>query len=368
MITTATPSLPRVLLLGPALTAISGVSTHLNIMLASDLNRHFALAHFQVGSEGRQETRLQKLLRFAISPVQLAIVLIRTHTNLVHVNTALNQKAFWRDLVYLGVAKLLRRRVLTQVHGGPQPQEFAANSAVVRWLVRQFLLHSDAVTILSTSDLAAYCKFDDRISVHLVPNAIDPSGLVDEPRSFNRNQPLRLVFVGRLVITKGIFEMVSALKQLRSQGRQFKLTIVGTGPEEERLRRLVTASELDDCTMFVGGVFGTAKRCVWLESDVFLFPTYTEGLPYALLEAMAAGCVPVTTPVGAIPDVMQARVHGLLVPAKDPSGLATAIAQLDDDRLALARMAEQSRRRIAEQYTSTRLAASFSSLYRAALS
>jgi glycosyltransferase involved in cell wall biosynthesis len=355
---------PRVLLLGPALTAVSGVSTHLNVILTSDLQRHFTLAHFQVGSEGRQETRLQKLWRFVTSPLQLAIVVVKARMSIVHVNTALNQKAFWRDLAYLCVTKLLRRRVLTQVHGELHPQEFAADSIVLTWLVRQFLVRSDAVTILSRADLAAFRAFDDRIKVYLVPNAIDPTGLLDEPRSFNRTQPLRLVFMGRMVATKGIFEMVNALHRLKQQGRQFTLSIVGNGPEEAQLRQLVADCGLDDRIEFQGGVFGAAKQRLWLDSDVFLFPTYTEGLPYALLEAMAAGCVPVTTPVGAIPDVMDTNVHGLLVPAKEPSRLAAAIAQLDDDRAALVRMAEESRRRIAEGYTCKRLAAAFGAVYR----
>jgi glycosyltransferase involved in cell wall biosynthesis len=88
-----------------------------------------------------------------------------------------------------------------------------------------------------------------------------------------------------------------------------------------------------------------------------------EGLPYALLEAMAAGAVPITTRVGAIPDVMQDGVHGLLIEAKDPAGLARATARLDDDRDALARMAEAGRQRVLTEYTVERLAQDFKRIY-----
>jgi glycosyltransferase involved in cell wall biosynthesis len=78
---------------------------------------------------------------------------------------------------------------------------------------------------------------------------------------------------------------------------------------------------------------------------------------------MAAGCVPVTTPVAAIPDVMRNGEHGLFVPVKDAAALAAAVAALDDDRESLIRMAKAARRRVMERYTVARLADDFHKLY-----
>src|SRR5665213_2221759 len=189
----------RIAILGPSLTAVSGVCTHVNMLFASTLGQHFNLMHFRVGSEGRKETGLQRLGRFAFSPLVLAAFLLRSRVDIVHLNTSLDMKAYWRDLVYFIVAKSLHRRVVNQIHGGPNPQEFFPRSAFLTWVLRQFLVRSDAVTVLSAAELAAYKAFDQRIKVHLVPNAIDPSGLLDEARSFNSELPLRLVYVGRLV-------------------------------------------------------------------------------------------------------------------------------------------------------------------------
>ncbi|MHB1516458.1 MAG: glycosyltransferase family 4 protein, partial [Acidiferrobacteraceae bacterium] len=117
--------------------------------------------------------------------------------------------------------------------------------------------------------------------------------------------------------------------------------------------------------MFLGKVFGEAKNRLWLDSDVFVFPTYNpEGLPYALLEAMAAGCVPVICPVAAIPDVMQDGVHGLFVPPKDPEALARALIFLDRQRDELARMARAARERISQYYLIDRLVRDLMGIYR----
>ena len=114
----------------------------------------------------------------------------------------------------------------------------------------------------------------------------------------------------------------------------------------------------------LGPVFGPAKNLLWLTSDVQVFPTYhNEGLPYSILESLAAGCVPITCAVAAIPDVMQDGVHGVFVPPHDPVALAAAIRRLSDDRAELRRMSEAGRLRIAEQYTVERLAARFGEIY-----
>jgi len=194
----------KIVLFGPSLDAVSGVSTHVRMLFASDLARDYELLHFQVGSEGRREMALQKLMRFTLSPFHLGLILLRTGAEVVHLNASLDPKAYWRDLVYSIVARLLRRRVVNQIHGGAMPQDFFQGSAFLTWILRRFLVSSDVVTVLSSAELTAYRAFDPRIRVHLVPNAIDPSGLAGRTRSFNSNRPLKLVYVGRLVRTKGL--------------------------------------------------------------------------------------------------------------------------------------------------------------------
>src|SRR6266699_796598 len=346
----------KIVLFGPSLVALSGVSTHVRMLFASDLARDYDLLHFQVGSEGRQENALQKLTRFILSPLQLALFLLRTGAQVVHMNASLDPKSYWRDLLYSIVARLLGRRVVNQIHGGAMPQDFFRGNALLTWILRRFLVSSDVVTVLLSGELIAYRAFDSRINIHLVPNAIDPAGLADEVRSHNTDGPLKLVYVGRLVRAKGLFEIIEALMELKRAGRQFRFSVAGQGQDQ---RELMTASEkagLKDPVRFLGSVTDAKKHRLWLESDVFVFPTHFEGLPYSLLEAMAAGCVPITTPVAAIPDVMRDGEHGLFVPVKDAGALASAVATLDDDRKGLARMAEAARRRVLERYTVARLA------------
>ncbi|MDD4927453.1 MAG: glycosyltransferase family 4 protein [Methylotenera sp.] len=359
----------RVLIFSPALNAVSGVSTHVNMLLGSRLAQDFSLFHFQVGSEGRGEGKLQRLLRFILSPLQLAVMLLRYRIDVVHINTSMNTNAFWRDLTYLLVARLLRRRVVNQIHSGSSPAALFS-SPFLKWLLRRFLLAADVVTVLSSETLAFHKAFDERIHVELVPNAIDTSGLLSVDRiSREISAPVRLVYVGRIVRSKGLIDSLHALKMLKDQGAAFSLAVAGTGPDEAEVRQLAASLELSEMVTFLGPVFGEAKKSLWLSSDIQLFPTYhNEGLPYSILESLAAGCVPITCKVAAIPDVMQDGVHGIFVQPKAPAAVALALQRLAGDNAYWKQMSDAGHARIAEDYTVNRLADRFRSIYQRAVS
>lgn len=354
----------KIAMLGPARVAVSGVTTHLNQLFGSSLANEMTLLHFQVGSEGRKENLPQKMARFLISPFVFAGFLLRHRPDIVHVNSSLEPKSYWRDIAYLLVARALGRKVVYQVHGGALPEEFFAGHAFLTGVLRRVLSMPDVVVLLAQVELDAYQQFVPRQRLVVAANAIDAGPLVNKPIKSKAAGPLQLVYLGRLAWNKGIYEAIEALGILIKAERDPVLTIAGGGPEEQAIKQRVAELGLAEHVRFPGPLFGEAKDALWSASDVFVFPTFhREGLPYALLEAMAAGAVPITTRVGGIPDVMQDGMHGLLIEAKDAAGLARAIARLDDDRDALARMAEAGRQRVLAEYTVERLAQDFKRIY-----
>ena len=350
----------RVLLLGPERRAISGVSTHLNLLFDSELARRFDLRHFQIGSEGREEGRLGKLARMLASPFQLAAAFVRTGAEILHVNTSLSPKSYWRDLMYVAVAKLYGARVVYQLHGGSAADLWKpALRATLRW--------PDVVVALSKTELHEIRALAPQQNVTLVPNAIDCAPFLQlrrPPAQGGPKAPLRLVHIGRLIRAKGVFEALEGLALARQQGVTAHLVIAGDGPALAELRDAVDRLGLTAQVTFAGPTFGEAKVKLLGDDDVLVFPTYhREGLPYALLEAMAAGVVPITTRVAAIPDVVAEGVHGLFVPPRDPEAIARALITLDADRGRLARMGAASRERVLAAYSIGRLADDFAALY-----
>ena len=355
---------PVVVVLGPDRAAISGVSTHVNLLMGSALAEDFELVHFQVGSEGRNEGRIAKYLRLLASPFGLFLTILFRHASVVHINTSLNTRAYWRDLMYLFVAKLLRARVLYQVHGGKLPQVFFEGRAWLTAWLRRTLLLPDLVVVLAKCELDAYRDFVPGQNVVALPNGIDCAPFAGIPVVRSQPEyPLRLVYIGRLDREKGLYETLQAMRLAAELGVDARIAIAGGGAEEARLKRYAQALGLAAKVCFAGPVFGEDKVRLLAGADVMVLPSYSEGLPYALLEGMAGGIPVIATPVGAIPDVVTHDIHGFLVPPRDAKAIAEALAVLAGDRERISWMSRACRRRIRAAYSIDRVAAEFATHY-----
>jgi glycosyltransferase involved in cell wall biosynthesis len=355
----------RVLLLGPSLSAVSGISTHLVEILRSPLAADFRLRHFQTGSQGRNESAAGRLVRLAWSPVTFAATLIVQRVALVHVNTSMDRKAFWRDAVYVIVARALGRRVVYQVHGGEPPERFAGRSrpfnAFFRWLLRQ----PDAIVLLAHSEREGYARFARFDRLDVIPNGIDVTAYLPAREKSFDGPSLRLLYLGALHRAKGVHELVQALAILRDRSELagLELDIVGGGPAESALKQQVRDLGLEGCVRVAAPVFGKEKLRLWQKAHLFVLPSAHEGLPYALLESLASGTPVIATAVGGVAEAIVDGDHGVLVPPRDAGAVADAIAALRSDPARLRRMSRRCVERARERYTADRLASELRSLY-----
>jgi glycosyltransferase involved in cell wall biosynthesis len=325
--------------------------------MESSLADEYDMVHFQVGSEGRDESPIGKFLRLLASPFLLAASIVFRHASVVHINTSLNTRAYWRDLMYLAIAKTFGARVVYQVHGGALPRKFFEGSPMLTAFLRWTLRLPDKVVVLARCELAAYRAFVPEQDVVVLPNGIDcrPYGAIPTVSSSSDN-PLRLVYIGRVAREKGLYETLQGLRLAHELGVDARLVVAGSGVEEARLRRYAQALGIAPRVCFVGPVFGSDKIKLLGGADVMVLPSYSEGLPYALLEAMAAGIPVIATPVGAIPDVVTDGMHGFLVPPRDGKAIAESLAILAGDRERLSWMSRACRRRIRAAFSIDRLA------------
>ncbi len=339
---------PVVLLLGPHRASRSGVSTHLNLLMSSSLAGEFEMVHLQ-----------------SVNPFALAATIMFRRVSLVHINTSLDPGAYWRDLADLAVAKMLGARVVYQVHGGQLPQRFLAGRLFLTALVRRLLLMPDLVIVTARSELDAYRELIPEQHVVALPNGIDCRRYAAIPTVRSQpEEPLRLVYIGRVAREKGLYEALQGLRLAHELGVDARLVIAGNGAEGTRLRRYAQALGVAPRVCFVGSLSGADRVKLLAGADVMILPSYSEGLPHALLEGMAAGIPVIATPVGAIPDVVSDGIHGFLVPTRDGKAIAESLAVLAADRERLSWMSRACRRRIRAAFTIERLAQELALQYR----
>ena len=155
--------------------------------------------------------------------------------------------------------------------------------------------------------------------------------------------PLEIISVARLTEKKGLHVAIEACRQLKEQGVAFRYRILGIGPWERRLRTLIEQYQLEDVVEMPGFKPSHEVKAILDDADVFLLPSVTgadgdmEGIPVALMEAMAVGIPVVSTLHSGIPELVEADKSGWLVPENDAHALAqrlAAFSQLDTDELA----------------------------------
>ena len=149
-------------------------------------------------------------------------------------------------------------------------------------------------------------------------------------RNATADRPVRLLFLGWVDREKGVFELIEALRQLAESNR-FELDMVGEGNAGDAARNLVAKIGLGSRVRFSGWLKGPELERALTEADVLVLPSWSEGLPNSMIEAMAARLAIVVSAVGNIPDVVTDGCEAVLVPPRDVAALKTGLKRVIDD-------------------------------------
>ena len=179
---------------------------------------------------------------------------------------------------------------------------------------------------------------------------------------------LVVLSVGRLSKEKGHHDLVSAIALLRQADPElnFKLVIVGEGPERPQLEKAIQANGLDDFVTFAGQIHDVAPY--YAIADTLALPSHSEGSPNVVLEAMAAQVPIVATDVGGVPEIATDEEHALLVPARNPKSFAEALHRLLTTPALARKLSVNARARAEKDFSREAYARSLIGIYRELLS
>lgn len=350
------PERPRVLQVGIDPAFGGGMAAAVTALLASPLADRYRLETVYTYS---RTDPLGRLLVFVRALLRIAAWSLRGHGRVVHVHATVRGSAYRKSICAL-LAKALRRRVVVQVHSGPG--DIAAFRAGLGRpslaLFRLALGAADAVLAVSGASAEALAAAGVRGEIGVVPN---PAPAV---AAFERAEPedgrLHLAYLGGFANpAKGGDVLSAALGRLLTGVNQFRVTLAGPGELSPEARALC---ERSPALEWAGWLDAGARDALLRKATVLVMPSRSEGLPMALLEAMAYGMAVVATEVGGIPEVVEDGVEGLLVPAEDPAALAAALNRLATDPPLRTRLATAARAR-AERLDAVEVAGRLETLY-----
>ena len=294
---------------------VSGISTvTISIIKYNKEHRYY---HYLLGRPDKKTNNLLWGIMLIKQFLLFPFFIKKNKIKIAHQNLPLNAKGILREFVINCWCCLLRIPIVLQIHGGSFIADGTSNF-IYKKLVQFIFQNSKQVIVLSEVEKTLLEEKFGYIKAIVLPNCIDTSIFKSDKKIQNYNK-LNLLFLGRIEKNKGIYELIEALKKLKNEF-DFSFLLCGTGP---LLEHCIEAFDkiLGKNFEYKGVVFGESKNNIIKKSDLFILPSYFEGMPLALLETMAAGVVPIVTSVGSMRDIIKHGVNGLQVEAQNSNDL-----------------------------------------------
>ncbi|GEM_PF-3483686 len=327
--------LPTILIVTKDAESLGGVANYYQLFFSKYESNEFHIERFDIGSRAcdnwhRTRRPFGYMIDYLRDMLKLFLLLKRRpEIKAVQISPSLTNLPLFRDAGVLLLSKAFKRKVIVFFRGWrDEMANKIAISKVLNALFRFTYYRADRFIVLAEKFLDSVIQWGvkrSRISVsrtmfdgELSKHIINDTGV-----------PPRFAYLSRIAAGKGIFDLIDAAAILHRKGCRFSIDVYGFGDVQENIPN---ARELFDARVSKYGLQGVCiphefikgdeKYRALAGADIFVLPTYQEGCPNALIEALASGLFVISTPVGAIPELVADGKHGLLHPPGDVDALA----------------------------------------------
>ena len=259
--------------------------------------------------------------------------IINPNVKIVHINTSLGKRGVPRDLTFIYLAKLLNKSTIVFFHGWNRGIEKEIDNGQFD-LFKKYISKIDVAITLSNRSRKKLRKWGFNNTIYNETTLIDDKEIKDwsEPNikdkmnEIKNRENLEFLFLARMIKEKGIYEAIDIFKMLSERYSNTNFNIAGDGPELENVKNYIEKERVKN-VKFYGYVTGNDKIDLLKKSHILLFPSYNEGMPIAVLEAMAFGLVIVTRPVGGLIDFFTDDM-GIMIDTFEPKIFVDNIIKL----------------------------------------
>lgn len=327
----------KILMVGPNTSSQGGISSV--IKMYSDFNLNSGnVIYLASYSDGNLFLKVVFYCLFIIR--YLFVLFFDKDINLVHIHTA-SRGSFLRKSLALIIAKLFNKKVLVHIHGAEFSLFYKESAQNVQSLITDILNKCDGIIVLSKQWKESISKICSNENIKVLYN---PTFIMDVKKI--NSSKVKVLFMGRLGQRKGVYDIIEAAKNISSD---VCIELYGDG-EQEECQKIIKDNNLQFKVKIMGWISGDKKNEAFQSSDIYILPSYNEGLPISILEAMSYGLPIISTPVGGTAEAVQDGLNGFLIEPGDCMLLAEKIDLLASDKSLREIMGQESHRIAKEKF------------------
>lgn len=330
----------KVCMLGSAPAVRGGMSS----VVGQILSHNWQNVRIQYISTHISGSTLKRMAVFAIGYLRLlGKLLIPGSIDVVHMHMSY-KGSYWRKYYLHKLVKLFRKPDIIHLHGSEFKKFYDTSSVRTQKKIRTLLRECDRLVVLGDAWAQTVLEIEPKTHVEILRNAVK---LPDECAHWN-GETFEILYLGVLIPRKCVDDLLHAMALVENPS--VHLTIAGSGAEEDTLRKLCSDLGLNEKVTFAGWTDGEKKKNLLESCQCLVLPSENEGLPIAILEALAAGMPVISTGVGSIPEAVLDGKNGFIVPVHDPKSMADAMAAVSASEETWQKMSENAREIAREKF------------------
>lgn len=285
--------------------------------------------------------------------------------HLIHINTSFKWAPMMRDLIFLNIAKKNDFPVIFFIHGWEREFGYKIkNNIISKSIIKNNLKKADVIIVLAK-------HFKDELvslgiqkeNIFISSTMINSDIYIPSGKSFNR--PYNVLFCANIIREKGPYELLDAIPIVINDFPDTRFIFLGDGKEIENLKKKSIEKGIVKNVEFKGYKTGTEKIRLFKEAHIFILPSYSEGFPTVVLEAMAAGLSLLVTPMGRLSEIIKDDIHGFIIKTMppDPKEIADKMIYLLKNPKLLKKISETNINEVKKNYDVKLIIAQISEIY-----
>ncbi len=329
---------PKVLMIGSDTSVTGGMSRVIELYDEYKIFDDYAI-FLPSHKRGSVFFRIYFFLKFVTTYIYKLI--IQRSIKIVHVHSSY-KGSFFRKSIILAIARIFKKKTIFHLHGSEFLVFYGRLSNILKKFVQYTLHNTDLIIVLSEQWEETISKISAKNNIQVLYN---PTVI----KEFNKipSGKINILSMGILCKRKGTYDTIEAAKLI--QNPNVVINLYGDG-ELDEFRKLIAENNLENRVKIKGWIRGEQKDIAFAESDIYILPSYNEGLPMSILEAMAVKLPVISTPIGGIPETIEEGVNGFLIQPGDYKALAEKIDLLANDKELREKMGQESYRIAKEKF------------------